>query len=65
MALAISFGTAGFHVDENGRLLETTIYHPALSTLTARLNQPDTVVTYSDKYRNPYALYTTEDGGLL
>lgn len=63
VALAISFGTAGFHVDADGRLLETTIYHPALSTLTARLNQPDTVVTYSDKYRNPYALYTTEDGG--
>ena len=34
----------------------------AMTTLTARLNQPDTVVTYSDKYRNPYALYTTEDG---
>lgn len=62
VALAISFGTAGFHVDEEGRLLETTIYHPAMTTLTARLNQPDTVVTYSDKYRNPYALYTTEDG---
>ena len=62
VALAISFGTAGFHVDEEGRLLETTIYHPAMTTLTARLSQPDTVVTYSDKYRNPYALYTTEDG---
>ena len=62
IALAISFGTAGFHVDEEGRLLETTIYHPAMTTLTARLNQPDTVVTYSEKYRNPCALYTTEDG---
>ena len=28
----------------------------------ARLAQPDTVVTYSEKYRNPYAVYTTEDG---
>ena len=62
VALAISFGTAGFHVDEEGGLLETTIYHPAMTTLTARLNQPDTVVEYSDKYRNPCALYTTEDG---
>ncbi len=62
VALAISFGTAGFHVDEEGRLLETTIYHPGLDTLTARLRQPDTVVTYSEKYRNPYALYTDEDG---
>ena len=63
IALAISFGTAGFHVDEDGRILETTIYHPAPTTLAQRLAQPDTVVTYSEKYRNPYALYTTEDGG--
>ena len=63
VALAISFGTAGFHVDGEGRLLETTIYHPAVSTLTARLGQPDTVVTYSEEYRNPSAAYTTEDGG--
>ncbi|WP_297212844.1 S-layer homology domain-containing protein [uncultured Flavonifractor sp.] len=62
LALAISFGTAGFHVDEEGRLLETTIYHPSVATLTARLSQPDTVVTYSDRYRNPCALYTNEDG---
>ena len=64
VALAISFGTAGFHIDGDGRLLETTIYHPATDTLTARLNQPDTVVTYSEKYRNPSAVYTTEDGKL-
>ena len=62
LALAISFGTAGFRVDENGVLLETTIYHPAMSTLAARLNQSDTVVTYDTASRNPYALYTTEDG---
>ena len=62
IALAISFGTAGFHIDQNGRLLDTTIYHPSASTLAARLSQPDTVVTYSEKYRNPYAIYTTESG---
>lgn len=62
LALAVSFGTAGFRVDENGVLLETTIYHPAMSTLAARLNQSGTVVTYDTASRNPYALYTTEDG---
>ena len=62
IALAISFGTAGFHVDEEGRLLETTIYHPAQDTLAKRLAQSDTTVTYSDTYRNPCATYTTEDG---
>ena len=62
IALAISFGTAGFHIDKNGRLLETTIYHPGTDTLAGRLAQPDTVVTYSEKYRNPYAIYTNEEG---
>ena len=63
LALAISFGSAGFHVDEDGLLLETTIYHPGTSTLALRLSQPDTQVVYDTRYRNPYALYTTEDGG--
>ena len=62
IALAISFGTAGFHVDEEGRLLETTIYHPAQDTLAKRLAQSDTTVTYSETYRNPCASYTAEDG---
>lgn len=62
VALAISFGTAGFHIDENSRLLDTTIYHPGTDTLAARLAQPDTVVTYSEKYRNPCAVYTNEEG---
>ena len=62
IALAISFGTAGFHVDEEERLLETTIYHPAQDTLAKRLAQSDTTVTYSETYRNPCASYSTEDG---
>lgn len=62
LALQISFGSAGFHVDGEDRLLETTIYHPAPSTLALRLAQPDTQVVYSEEFRNPCALYTTEDG---
>ena len=62
LALQISFGSAGFHVDGEDRLLETTIYHPGTDTLAGRLAQPDTVVTYSEKYRNPYAIYTNEEG---
>ena len=30
IALAISFGTAGFQVDGNGLLASQTIYHPCL-----------------------------------
>lgn len=62
IALQISFGTAGFQVDENGILADTEIYHPAPETIAARLRQPDTVVTYDQRSRNPMALYTTEEG---
>lgn len=62
IALAISFGTAGLHVDENGVLLEGVVYHPSRDVLTQRLQQPDTAVAYSDRYRNPVASYTVEDG---
>lgn len=64
VALAISFSTAGLHVDENGILLEDVLYHPARDVLAQRLQQEDTVVTYSERYRNPSALYTAEDGAL-
>ena len=36
--------------------------HPALETVEKRLAQPDTEITYSEKYKNPYAFYNTEDG---
>ena len=49
-------------MDENGLLLESTIYHPAPETIAKRLAQADTIITYDTKYRNPVALYTTEDG---
>ncbi len=62
LALAISFGTAGFKVDDSGVLLEGTIYHPAQDVLLSRLQQPDTQVAYSERYRNPCARYTAEDG---
>ncbi|MCI8477780.1 MAG: hypothetical protein HFE97_05455 [Oscillospiraceae bacterium] len=62
IALGISFGTAGFRIDGEGRLLERTIYHPAQETLAGRLLQPDTEITYSEIDRNPYAIYTTPEG---
>lgn len=62
LALQISFGTAGFHVDENGLLVERTIYHPGPTTIAQRLNQEDTVYTWDAESRNAYIEYTTEDG---
>ena len=62
LALAISFNTTGFHVDENGLLLDQTFYHPAPDTIAKRIQQPDTVYTWDEGSRNPYIEYTTEDG---
>lgn len=62
LALQISFGTAGLHVDENGALLDTTLYHPLPDTIAKRLGQEDTVYTYDEASRNPYIQYTTEEG---
>lgn len=62
IALAISFGSAGFHIDGNGILLGDTVYHPSKETLAQRLQQSDTLVEYSQRYRSPAAVYTAEDG---
>lgn len=62
LALAINFAALGFHIDAEGRILDTTFYKPNQDTLARRLEQPDTVTVYVEEYRNPYAIYTTEDG---
>ncbi len=62
LALAISFNTTGFHVDENGLLLDATFYHPAPDTISRRIQQPDTVYTWDESSCNPFIEYTTEDG---
>ena len=60
--LQISFGTAGFQVDGEDRLLSDTIYHPAPDTIAQRLRQSDTVVTYDPVSRSPMARYTGDGG---
>lgn len=62
IALALSMDTTGFKLDANGLLLDTKFYRPTLETLAKRLAQSDTTVTYSEQYRNPYAIYTGDDG---
>ena len=61
LALAISFNTTGFHVDEQGLLLDRTFYHPAPETIAQRLQQPDSQRVWDDQSRNPN-LYYTADG---
>ena len=62
LALAISFNTTGFHVDENGLLLDQTFYHPATATIARRLEQEDTVYTWDEQSQNPFIEYATEEG---
>ena len=62
LALAVSMDTTGFQIDENGRVAAAQYVRPSLETLSQRLAQSDTVVTYSPTARNPYAIYTDEAG---
>lgn len=62
IALQISFGTAGFQVDEDGLLVSKTIYHPAPSTIAKRLAQDSTVYTWDEASRNPYIFYESDEG---
>lgn len=62
VALAISFGTVGLHVDETGALLDTSISHPGHATVSQRLTQPDSVRVWDEQSRNPCLHYTTEEG---
>ena len=58
VAIQISFGSAGFHVDEDACLLDTTLYHPAPATIAQRLTQEDSVRTWDEESRNPCLDYT-------
>lgn len=62
LALAISFGSVGWQVDPEGRLLDTASVHPAPATISGRLRQEDTRMGWSELFRNPYLYYTTEEG---
>ena len=58
VAIQISFGSAGFHVDEDACLLDTTLYHPAPATIAQRLGQEDSVRTWDEVSHNPCLDYT-------
>ena len=62
IALQISFGSVAWQVDSSGKLVARTAYNPVPSTIITRLRQADTLMGWSDAYRNPYLYYTTESG---
>lgn len=62
VALAVAFASAGVEVDEEGLLLDTTVYTPAPETLAARLAQADAQPGWSEEYASPYVYYHNEEG---
>lgn len=62
LALAVAFAAAGVEVDEEGLLLDTTVYAPAPETLARRLAQADAQPGWSEEYASPYVYYHDEGG---
>lgn len=60
LGLSVS-NTAGWTL-ENGKVTNLTANHPAMDTILKRMAQPDTKITYSETYRNPYMTYTDDSG---
>lgn len=63
VVLGVSCKSTAWQIDENGVLLSGTPVYPTPETVAKRLAQPDTEYGWSQLYQQPYAIYTTEDGG--
>lgn len=61
IALAVSFSSLAWRTSD-GKLVSPSPARPAVQTIYGRLKQADTVIGWSEEYRNPYATYRTEDG---
>ena len=62
IAIAFSFQNVGWFVDDNNRAVSPTPVTVSMETVLVRMAQPDTVFGWSETYRNPYIIYTTESG---
>lgn len=60
IALAISFASIGWEITEDNTLKSTVPVAPNMETVYRRMQQQDSVQSYSDVYRNPYMVYYTE-----
>ncbi len=61
-AMALAFSSAGVEVDEEGLLVDPTVYNPGTATLTRRLAQSDAEPGWSEEYQAPYVYYHDEAG---
>ncbi len=63
IAMAISAAsTTCWILDNDGKVTNEYSVHPDTDTVEKRLAQKDTVIEYSQKYRNPKATYTNDKG---
>jgi hypothetical protein len=62
IAMAFSFQNIGWFVDENNRVVSPSPVTVSMETVLSRMAQHDTIFGWSDTYRNPYIIYTTENG---
>lgn len=62
LLLGFSSKNTAWKIDENGKLLSATPYHPDLQTVAQRLTQEDTVQGWSQAYQQSYAIYHDDMG---
>lgn len=61
LCLALSCSAMAWRIS-GGKLADASPVRPTTATVYKRLAQDDTVIGWSDTYKNPYAVYSTEDG---
>jgi len=61
IALAFNFANIGWFIDEDGNATSPSPVVPSQETVLGRRGQPDTYFGWSDTFRNPFMIYTTEE----
>ena len=62
IAIAFSFVNIGWFIDEDGLTVSPNPITVSMETVLMRMAQPDTIFGWSETHRNPYIIYTTENG---
>lgn len=62
IAIAFSFQNIGWFVCENNRAVYPNPVVVSKETVLMRMAQPDTFFGWCETYKNPYIIYTTENG---
>lgn len=62
VVFAFSFPNIGWFVDENNNAISSSPISVSMETAAMRMSQADTYFGWSETHRNPYIIYTTENG---